>query len=215
MGANVWTNIFGPVALTRALLPSMRAARRGRIVLVSSQAGARGMPATAAYSAVKGAMERWGESMAGEIAAFGIGVTILVTGTYDTEIITDAGATDVRDLAGPYAAHHNTMDKRGRMAIKLSAKSPQRFADRLSRGSTAAHRSCDEVSARRANGDGHDAIAAIKGSSITRSECCWGFRSLARCRTPLTEDVRIRIKGKLRMPSETRFEHRMLINGNW
>ncbi len=127
------TNIFGPVELTKALLPSMRVAQAGRVVLISSQAGVRGMPATAAYSAVKGALDRWGESMAGEIAAFGIGVTILVTGTYDTEIITDAGATDVRDLAGPYAAHHQTMDRRGRMAIRLSAKSPQRFADRLSR----------------------------------------------------------------------------------
>jgi NAD(P)-dependent dehydrogenase (short-subunit alcohol dehydrogenase family) len=55
------TNIFGPVALTRALLPSMRAAGRGRIVLVSSQGGVRGMPATAPFSAVKGALERWGE----------------------------------------------------------------------------------------------------------------------------------------------------------
>lgn len=127
------TNIFGPVELTKALLPSMRVAQAGRVVLISSQAGVRGMPATAAYSAVKGALDRWGESMAGEIAAFGIGVTILITGTYDTEIITDAGATDVRDLAGPYAAHHKTMDRRGRMAIRLSAKSPQRFADRLSR----------------------------------------------------------------------------------
>ena len=52
--------------------------------------------------------------MAGEVAPFGIGVTILVTGTYDTEIITDAGTTDSRDLDGPYAAHHSTMDKRGR-----------------------------------------------------------------------------------------------------
>ena len=103
------TNIFGPVALTKALLPSMRAAGRGRIVLVSSAGGVRGMPATAPYSAVKGALERWGESMAGEVAPFGIGVTILVTGTYDTEIITDAGTTDSRDLDGPYAPppqHH-------------------------------------------------------------------------------------------------------------
>ena len=36
-------------------------------------------------------MERWGESMACEIAPFGLGVTVLVAGTYDTEIITDAG----------------------------------------------------------------------------------------------------------------------------
>lgn len=122
------TNIFGPVALTKALLPSMRKAGHGRIVLVSSAGGVRGMPATAPYSAVKGALERWGESMAGEVASFGIGVTILVAGTYDTEIITDAGTTDNRDLDGPYAAHHSTMDKRGRAMMKRAAKSPEKFA---------------------------------------------------------------------------------------
>ena len=88
------TNIFGPVALTKALLPSMRAAGRGRIVVVSSEGGVRGMPSTAPYSAAKGALERWAESLAGEVAPFGIGVTILVTGTFDTDIITDAGTTD-------------------------------------------------------------------------------------------------------------------------
>ena len=127
------TNIFGPVALTRALLPSMRAAGRGRIVLVSSESGVRGMPATAPYSAVKGALERWGESMAGEVGPFGIGVTILVAGTYDTEIITDAGTTDSRDLAGPYARHHRTMDKRGRKAMQVAARSPEKFAAGLAK----------------------------------------------------------------------------------
>jgi NAD(P)-dependent dehydrogenase (short-subunit alcohol dehydrogenase family) len=122
------TNIFGPVTLTKALLPSMRAAGRGRIVLVSSQGGVRGMPATATYSAVKGALERWGESMAGEVAPFGIGVTILVAGTYDTAIITDAGTTDCRDFDGPYAPHHRTMDKRGRFAMRVAARSPEKFA---------------------------------------------------------------------------------------
>jgi NAD(P)-dependent dehydrogenase (short-subunit alcohol dehydrogenase family) len=127
------TNIFGPVALTKALLPSMRAAGRGRIVLVSSQGGVRGMPATAPYSAVKGALERWGESMAGEIAPFGVGVTILVTGTYNTDIITDAGTTDCRDLDGPYARHHSTMDTRGRFAMRVAARSPERFAAGLAK----------------------------------------------------------------------------------
>lgn len=122
------TNVFGPVALTKALLPSMRAAGTGRIVLISSAAGVRGMPATAPYSAVKGALERWGEAMAGEVAPFGIGVTILIAGTYDTEIITDAGTTDDRDLQGPYAPHHRTMDKRGRAMMKRAAKSPEKFA---------------------------------------------------------------------------------------
>ena len=122
------TNLFGPVALTKALLPAMRQAGQGRIVLVSSQGGVRGMPATAPYSAVKGALERWGESMAGEVSPFGIGVTVLVTGTYDTAIITDAGTTDCRDLDGPYARHHSTMDRRGRAAMRLAARPPEKIA---------------------------------------------------------------------------------------
>ncbi|MCV7153729.1 SDR family NAD(P)-dependent oxidoreductase [Mycolicibacterium pyrenivorans] len=127
------TNVFGPVALTQALLPSMRAAGRGRIVLVSSESGVRGMPATAPYSAVKAALERWGESMAGEIGPFGIGVSVLVTGTYDTDSITDAGTTDCRVLDGPYARHHRTMDKRGRAAMRYAARSPEAFAAGLAK----------------------------------------------------------------------------------
>ncbi|TVS87442.1 SDR family NAD(P)-dependent oxidoreductase [Mycobacterium helveticum] len=131
----LWQNMFatsvtGPVELTKALLPSMRAVGEGRIVLVSSAAGVRGQPATAPYSAAKGALERWGESMACEIAPFGLGVTVLVAGTYDTDIITDAGTTDNRDFAGPYARLHNTMNTRGRAAMKL-ARPPERFTDGL------------------------------------------------------------------------------------
>lgn len=126
------TTVLGPVALTNALLPAMRAAGRGRIVLVSSQGGVRGMPATAAYSAAKGALERWGESLAAEVAPFGIGVTVLVTGSYDTDIITDSGTVDNRDFSGPYARHHATMDRRGRLAMR-AARSPQRVAAGLAR----------------------------------------------------------------------------------
>jgi NAD(P)-dependent dehydrogenase (short-subunit alcohol dehydrogenase family) len=124
------THVMGPVALTKALLPSMRAAGRGRIVMVSSAGGVRGQPGIAAYSAAKGAVERWGESMAGEIAPFGLGVTILVAGTYDTDIITDAGTTDDRDFDGPYARLHSTMNTRGRFAMRF-ARPPERFADGL------------------------------------------------------------------------------------
>jgi NAD(P)-dependent dehydrogenase (short-subunit alcohol dehydrogenase family) len=124
------THVMGPVALTKALLPAMREAGKGRIVLVCSTAGVRGQPATGPYSASKGAMERWGESLAGEIAPFGLGVTILVTGTYDTDIITDAGTTDDRDFDGPYARLHQTMNSRGRVAIKF-ARPPERFTDGL------------------------------------------------------------------------------------
>jgi NAD(P)-dependent dehydrogenase (short-subunit alcohol dehydrogenase family) len=124
------THVLGPVALTKALLPGMRTAGRGRIVLVSSAGGVRGQPGIAAYSAAKGALERWGESMAGEIAPFGLGVTILVTGTYDTDIITDAGTQDDRDFHGPYVRLHNTMNTRGRFAVSF-ARPPERFAEGL------------------------------------------------------------------------------------
>jgi len=124
------TTVIGPAMLTKALLPSMRSAGCGRIILVSSAAGVRGQPSTAPYSAAKGALERWGESMAGEVAPFGLGVTVLITGTYDTEIITDAGTTDNRDLTGPYARLHQTMNSRGRFAVSL-ARSPERFVDGL------------------------------------------------------------------------------------
>ena len=67
------THLFGPVALTKELLPSMRAAGRGRIVVVSSQGGVGGMPSIAAYSAAKGAVERWAEALANEVAPFGLG----------------------------------------------------------------------------------------------------------------------------------------------
>jgi NAD(P)-dependent dehydrogenase (short-subunit alcohol dehydrogenase family) len=125
-----WTHLFGPVALTKALLPSMRAAGAGRIVVISSAGGVRGMPVISAYSAAKGAVERWAESLAGEISAFGLGVSVLVTGVFDTDILTDAGTASYRDFEGPYARQHESIDKRGRAAVKL-ASSPDKFATGL------------------------------------------------------------------------------------
>jgi NAD(P)-dependent dehydrogenase (short-subunit alcohol dehydrogenase family) len=126
------TSVFGPVLLTKALLPSMRTAGRGRIVVISSQGGVRGMPEIAAYSAAKGAVERWAESLAGEVAPFGLGVTILVAGTFNTDIITDAGTSDHRDFSGPYATLHAKIDRRGRAAMRL-ARPPEQFARGLAK----------------------------------------------------------------------------------
>src|SRR5215831_8742590 len=106
------TNLFGPVRLTKALLPSMRAAGRGRIVVVSSQGGIRGMPSISAYSAAKGALERWAEAFAEEIAPFGLGVTILVAGMFNTDILTET--PHYGDLNGPYAAHYAGIERTGR-----------------------------------------------------------------------------------------------------
>jgi hypothetical protein len=70
--------------------------------------------------------------MAGEIAPFGLGVTVLVTGTFDTDIITDAGTTDLRDFEGPYGPLHTKINKRGRLAMRI-ANSPDKFAKALAK----------------------------------------------------------------------------------
>lgn len=124
------TNVFGPIELTRALLPAMRAAGRGRIVIISSQGAVRGMPAISAYSASKGAIERWGESLAGEVAPFGLGVSVIVTGTFKTDILVQTA--DYRNYKGPYAKHYVGIDKTGDLVVG-AANPPERFAKVLAK----------------------------------------------------------------------------------
>jgi len=136
MPAGVWeqlfrTNLFGPVQLTRELLPSMRAAGRGRIVVVSSQGGIWGIPSIGAYSASKGALERWAEALAEEVAPFGLGVTILVAGTFKTDILTEQ-TPHYGDLKGPYAPHYAGIDRTGGFMVRR-ASPPERFASALAR----------------------------------------------------------------------------------
>lgn len=121
------TNLFGPVEFTKALLPAMRAKGRGRIIVVSSQGGVRGMPGISAYSASKGAIERWAESLAHEIAPFGLGVTILVTGTFKTEILTEQ-TPDYGNHNGPYAKVYAGIHSAGREFVDKNASPPERFA---------------------------------------------------------------------------------------
>ena len=125
------TNLFGPAALTNALLPAMRARGQGRIVVVSSTGAVRGMPLASIYSASKAGAERWAESLAAEVAPYGLGVTILLAGTYSTEITGD-GTPVYRDDAGPYGPQHPKIEKRGRAAVRV-ANPPERFARSLAR----------------------------------------------------------------------------------
>lgn len=124
------TNFFGPVRLTQELLPSMRAAGHGRIVVVSSQGGVRGMPAISAYSAAKGALERWAEALSPEVAPFGIGVTVLVAGTFRTDIL--ELTQTYADPDGPYAAHHAGLDRARPWILRL-ASPPESFAPGVAR----------------------------------------------------------------------------------
>jgi NAD(P)-dependent dehydrogenase (short-subunit alcohol dehydrogenase family) len=80
------TNLFGPLALTRAVLPVMRANRSGRIVFVSSDSAFAGEPTNAIYCASKFAIEGFAESLAYEVGYFGINVVLIEPGPYRTAI---------------------------------------------------------------------------------------------------------------------------------
>ncbi|MEJ0097676.1 MAG: oxidoreductase [Bauldia sp.] len=79
------TNVFGLFALTRYVLPGMRARRSGHIINVSSVGGLMAFPATGYYHASKFAVEGFSESLAMEVAPLGIKVTIVEPGRFRTD----------------------------------------------------------------------------------------------------------------------------------
>ncbi|HET7185942.1 MAG TPA: SDR family oxidoreductase [Terriglobales bacterium] len=80
------TNFFGHVAVTQAVLPTMRAQRCGRIIMVSSETGRMGSPGISSYSASKFALEGWSETLRLETRALGITVVIVEPGAFKTDI---------------------------------------------------------------------------------------------------------------------------------
>ena len=79
------TNVFGLFALTRAVLPIMRAQRSGNIVNFTSVAGLVGFPGSGYYAASKHAVEGWSDSLLAEVAPLGIGVTCVEPGPFRTD----------------------------------------------------------------------------------------------------------------------------------
>jgi len=86
--AQIETNLFGPVNVTRAALPIMREQRSGLIVTISSTGGIAGQAFVSAYSASKFGVEGWMESLAPEVAPFGIRTMLVEPGFFRTELLT-------------------------------------------------------------------------------------------------------------------------------
>jgi short-subunit dehydrogenase len=77
-------NLLGAIYATEAVLPGMMARRRGQIVAVSSVAGFGGLPMSAAYSASKGAMTNFFESLRIDLRSSGVDVTVITPGFVKT-----------------------------------------------------------------------------------------------------------------------------------
>src|SRR4051812_18568774 len=86
--AQVETNLFGPLNVTRAVLPVMRKQRSGLVVSISSTAGIVGGEFTSAYAAAKFGLEGWMESLAPEVAPYGIRTMLVEPGFFRTDLLT-------------------------------------------------------------------------------------------------------------------------------
>ena len=86
--AQIETTLFGPVNVTRAALPVMRGQRSGLVVTISSTAGIVGGEFLTAYAASKFGVEGWMESLAPEVAPFGIRTMLVEPGFFRTELLT-------------------------------------------------------------------------------------------------------------------------------
>ena len=77
-------NVFGLFAMTRAVLPAMRAQRSGHIINISSVAGLVGFASSGYYAASKHAVEGFSDSLLAEVAPLGIKVTVIEPGPFRT-----------------------------------------------------------------------------------------------------------------------------------
>jgi NAD(P)-dependent dehydrogenase (short-subunit alcohol dehydrogenase family) len=94
-------NFFGPLNVTRAVLPVMRKQRSGHVVTISSTAGLIGQEFVAAYCASKFALEGWMESIRFDLAPYGITTTIVEPGFFRTELLVEGSSTLWPELSIP------------------------------------------------------------------------------------------------------------------
>ena len=140
------TLLFGPMNVTRAVLPVMRKQRAGLVIAISSTGGISGaIPFCSAYAAAKFAVEGWMESLAVEIAPFGIQTMLVEPGFFRTELLSTESTIYAKSSIEDYAertkettAAWNSMDgkqggdpaKLARALVQLAAlkEPPARFA---------------------------------------------------------------------------------------
>jgi NAD(P)-dependent dehydrogenase (short-subunit alcohol dehydrogenase family) len=101
--AQVETLLFGPLNVTRAVLPVMRAQRSGLVVTISSTAGIRGGEFLSAYAASKFGVEGWMESLTPEVAPFGIRTMLVEPGFFRTELLTPESTNYAEPTIEDYA----------------------------------------------------------------------------------------------------------------
>ena len=103
MRQQIETNLFGPMNVTRAILPVMRRQRAGHVITITSSAGVVGGEFTVAYATSKFGVEGWMESLRYDVAPYNIRTTIVEPGYFRTELLVDASTTWPESSIDDYA----------------------------------------------------------------------------------------------------------------
>jgi NAD(P)-dependent dehydrogenase (short-subunit alcohol dehydrogenase family) len=111
------TNLFGALWITQAALPFLREQRSGHIIQVSSIGGISAFPLVGMYHASKWALEGLSQALALEVAPFGIHVTLIEPGGFDT------------DWAGPSARHADRLPAYDELRAAVEAERSRRWAN--------------------------------------------------------------------------------------
>ena len=113
-------NVFGLFALTRAVLPIMRAQKSGRILNITSVAGLVGFPGSGYYAASKHAIEGWSDALAAETKPLGIHVTCVEPGPFRT----DWAGRSLKQTQTRIQDYEETAGSRMRTTAGYSGKQP-------------------------------------------------------------------------------------------
>ena len=127
----VATSLFGPMNVTRAVLPFMRRQRSGHIVSISSTAGLVGYEFCTAYAASKFGLEGWMESLQPEVAPFGISTTIVNPGFFRTELLTPESTTYAEPSIEDYAERTAAQQKAWKAQNGRQGGDPAKLAHAL------------------------------------------------------------------------------------
>jgi NAD(P)-dependent dehydrogenase (short-subunit alcohol dehydrogenase family) len=125
------TLLFGPMNVTRAVLPIMRRQRSGLLVTISSTAGIAGQMFCTAYAAAKFGVEGWMESLTSEIAPFGIRTMLVEPGFFRTELLTKGSTTYASPTIDDYAERTREIVAAWQSMDGKQGGDPARLADAL------------------------------------------------------------------------------------
>ena len=125
------TTLFGPMNVTRAALPVMRKQRSGLLVTISSTAGIAGRMFCTAYAAAKFGIEGWMESLAPEIAPFGIRTMLVEPGFFRTELLTPDSTTYAEPSIDDYAERTEEIVAAWKSMDGKQGGDPAKLADAL------------------------------------------------------------------------------------